>query len=238
VLLVAGSTGLAPVKAIAEQIAELPHPPQVHLFFGARHAEGLYDVADLEKFSASAPWLTVTACVSDDPDYRGERGLLPDVVGRHGSVPGRAHAHGGGHGGPAGRAGSPARPDSPLRLRLERAMTAFLGFGGRLTPEAVQEVSFPPARIGRRGLDDRHVRAFCGQVERELVRLLHERASLSNEVQRLRDRLLGGEGAGARALQDDAQVLAVRVLSTAQQTAERYVADAQEYSRQLADDAR
>lgn len=85
VLLVAGSTGLAPVKAIAEQIAELPHPPQVHLFFGARHAEGLYDVADLEKFAASAPWLTVTACVSDDPDYQGERGLLPDVVARSGS---------------------------------------------------------------------------------------------------------------------------------------------------------
>jgi NAD(P)H-flavin reductase/hemoglobin-like flavoprotein len=85
VLLVAGSTGLAPVKAIAEQIAELAHPPRVHLFFGARRAEGLYDVADLEKFSASAPWLTVTPCVSDEGDYPGERGLLPDVVDRSGS---------------------------------------------------------------------------------------------------------------------------------------------------------
>jgi DivIVA domain-containing protein len=117
-------------------------------------------------------------------------------------------------------------------------MTAFLGFSGRLTPDSVQGVSFPPAKLGRRGLDERHVRAFCGQVERELVRLLNERTSLSNEVQRLRNRVLGGEGAEARILQDDAQAQAVHILSTAQQTADRYVADAQAYSRQLADDAR
>jgi cell division septum initiation protein DivIVA len=117
-------------------------------------------------------------------------------------------------------------------------MTAFLGFSGRLTPDSVQGVSFPPAKLGRRGVDERHVRAFCGQVERELVRLLNERTSLSNEVQRLRNRVLGGEGAGARILQDDAQAQAVHILSTAQQTADRYVADAQAYSRQLADDAR
>jgi len=117
-------------------------------------------------------------------------------------------------------------------------MTAFLGFSGRLTPDSVQGVSFPPAKLGRRGLDERHVRAFCGQVERELVRLLNERTSLSNEVQRLRNRVLGGEGAEARILQDDAQAQAVHILSQAQQTADRYVADAQAYSRQMADDAR
>jgi hemoglobin-like flavoprotein/ferredoxin-NADP reductase len=39
VLLVAGSTGLAPLKAIAEQISGLPDPPRVHLFFGAQTAE-------------------------------------------------------------------------------------------------------------------------------------------------------------------------------------------------------
>jgi len=85
VLLVAGSTGLAPVKTIALQIAGLADPPGVHLFVGARRAEGLYDLPDLEKLSALAPWLTVTPCVSDDPDYPGERGLLPDVVARSGS---------------------------------------------------------------------------------------------------------------------------------------------------------
>ncbi len=39
----------------------------------------------------------------------------------------------------------------------------------RLTPDRVQSVSFPPDRLGRRGLDEDHVRAFCAHVERELV---------------------------------------------------------------------
>ena len=85
VLLVAGSTGLAPLKAIMEDIAGRADPPQTHLFVGAPDAAGLYDVPDLAKFSAEYPWLTVTPCVSDDPDYHGERGTLPDVVARSGS---------------------------------------------------------------------------------------------------------------------------------------------------------
>jgi NAD(P)H-flavin reductase/hemoglobin-like flavoprotein len=85
VLLVAGSTGLAPLKAIAERIGQAAEPPSAHLFFGARRAEGLYDLPDLEKASASSPWLTVTACASDDESFRGERGMLPDVVARSGT---------------------------------------------------------------------------------------------------------------------------------------------------------
>ena len=85
ILLVAGGTGLAPVKAIAEQVAELPDPPRVHLFFGARRAEGLYDLPDLEKMAAQRPWFTVISAVSDEPDYPGERGLISDVVTRSGS---------------------------------------------------------------------------------------------------------------------------------------------------------
>jgi DivIVA domain-containing protein len=110
----------------------------------------------------------------------------------------------------------------------------------RLTPDAVQSVTFPSARLGRRGLDEEHVWAFCGQVERELVRLFNERTTLTDEVQRLRRRVLGltGDDAGSGYRPDDAHVQAVRILSKAQQTADRYVADAQHYSRQLAEDAR
>jgi cell division septum initiation protein DivIVA len=109
----------------------------------------------------------------------------------------------------------------------------------RLTPDAVQAAAFPQARIGRRGLDEDHVRAFCGVVERELVRLLNERASLTAEVQRLRQLGLGqsGGGPGVTRRPDDTHVRAARVLSEAQQTAQRYVADAQEYSMRLAAEA-
>ena len=84
VLLVGGSTGLAPLKAIAEQISGLPDPPRVHLVFGARTADGLYDLTDLEKMAARHPWLTVIPVVSDEPGYPGERGMLHEVLARGG----------------------------------------------------------------------------------------------------------------------------------------------------------
>jgi DivIVA domain-containing protein len=119
-------------------------------------------------------------------------------------------------------------------------MTLTSGTCRRLTPDAVQSASFPAARLGRRGFDEEHVRAFCGLVERELVRLLNERTSLSEEVHRLRRRVLGISGPeeipGYR--QEDAHIQAVHILSQAQQTADQYVFDAEEYSRELAQDAR
>jgi NAD(P)H-flavin reductase len=83
-LLVAGSTGLAPLKAMLDQLAAVPRPPKAHLFFGARDAHGLYDLDSLEKMTAQHPWLTVTPVVSADPEFGGETGSLPDAVARHG----------------------------------------------------------------------------------------------------------------------------------------------------------
>jgi NAD(P)H-flavin reductase/hemoglobin-like flavoprotein len=92
ILMIAGSTGLAPLKAILEQISAMGNPPRVHLFFGAHAAEGLYDLPDLEKMAAQFGWLRVTHAVSGDagdPGYAGERGTIVDVVSRHG--PWRGH---------------------------------------------------------------------------------------------------------------------------------------------------
>jgi NAD(P)H-flavin reductase/hemoglobin-like flavoprotein len=83
-LLIGGSTGLAPLKAIVDQLTTLPQPPDVHLFFGARRTDGLYDLDSLQKMAAEHPWLTVTPSVSADPRFTGETGSLPDVVARHG----------------------------------------------------------------------------------------------------------------------------------------------------------
>jgi len=79
ILMVAGSTGLAPLKAMLEQLIGLGHPVGVHLFFGARTAEGLYDLPSLEKIAAEHPWLTVVPVVSGSrsPDHTG---ALVDVV--------------------------------------------------------------------------------------------------------------------------------------------------------------
>jgi NAD(P)H-flavin reductase len=83
-LLIAGSTGLAPLKAILDQVAALEQPPRVHLFFGARTADGLYDLDSLEKMAAQYQWLTITPAVSAGSRFVGETGSLPDVVARHG----------------------------------------------------------------------------------------------------------------------------------------------------------
>jgi cell division septum initiation protein DivIVA len=105
-----------------------------------------------------------------------------------------------------------------------------------LTPERVRSAVFSPTRLGRRGVDEGEVRAFCDWVCDGLGRLLSDNAGLQEEVMRLRNRLIGGKGqAGPQP--EDASVQAVYVLSRAQQTADRYVADAQEYSMELAQDA-
>jgi cell division septum initiation protein DivIVA len=124
---------------------------------------------------------------------------------------------------------------------MESLMTVSLPAGARLTPDQVQEILFQPARLGRRGVDEGQVRAFCTQVEHELARLLEERASLWEEVERLRARLLGGpedDEPVADFRPERSHVQAVNILAKAQQTADRYVSDAQEYCRELAEDAR
>lgn len=83
-LLIAGSTGLAPLKAMVDQLTTHPQPPSVQLFFGARKADGLYDLDSLEKIAAEHSWLTVTPVVTSDPRFDGATGNLPDVVARHG----------------------------------------------------------------------------------------------------------------------------------------------------------
>ena len=81
-LCVAGGTGLAPLKAIIEQVIASGHRPTIHLLYGARTAEDLYDLPDLIRMESSFPWLRVLPVVSDQPGYEGLRGDLPAVTQR------------------------------------------------------------------------------------------------------------------------------------------------------------
>jgi NAD(P)H-flavin reductase/hemoglobin-like flavoprotein len=83
ILMVTGSTGLAPLKAILEQLTVLRRQPRVHLFFGARTADGLYDLPSLEKIAAEHSWLTVVPVVSAGRSP-GHNGALIDVVSGYG----------------------------------------------------------------------------------------------------------------------------------------------------------
>lgn len=84
VLCVAGGTGLAPIKALVDEMTRWNTARRVTIFFGVRRVSDLYDVSALHRMAAINPWLTVIACVSEDPSADEERGNLPDVVARHG----------------------------------------------------------------------------------------------------------------------------------------------------------
>lgn len=113
----------------------------------------------------------------------------------------------------------------------------------RLTPETLQTVTFPSARLGKRGVDEDHVRMFCEWVETELIRLLNEKTALEQEVWRLREQARtepehDPEPAAPDDPEHDPQLVALTVMLRAKQTADQYIANAQEFSRDIAADAR
>jgi NAD(P)H-flavin reductase/hemoglobin-like flavoprotein len=82
---VAGGTGLAPIKALIEQVIRDSTPAKrrkIRLFLGARQQSEFYDLPDLGNLEVSYPWLRITPAVSGEPGYSGIRGLLPDVIAR------------------------------------------------------------------------------------------------------------------------------------------------------------
>ena len=85
-LMVGIGTGLAPLKALVEQVALDDVPRRVDLFVGARTEQQLYDLPALEALEAQHPWLHVVlvATREEDPEGELERGALADVVVRRG----------------------------------------------------------------------------------------------------------------------------------------------------------
>jgi len=84
IVCVAGGTGLAPVKALVEELTRYNRTRWVHLFFGAKHRDDLYDLDELNRLAARYPWLSVVPACSDDPGYAGEQGNIADIVSRYG----------------------------------------------------------------------------------------------------------------------------------------------------------
>jgi NAD(P)H-flavin reductase len=86
-LLIAGGTGIAPMLAVIDQVAERHRTygtgPRVALYHGVRHQWGFYAKRELERY-AGAPWLETRFAVSDDPSYHGARGLIGDIAAADG----------------------------------------------------------------------------------------------------------------------------------------------------------
>jgi NAD(P)H-flavin reductase/hemoglobin-like flavoprotein len=82
-LMVAGGTGLAPLRAVLDQLDRgwetTGSAPRVHLFHGSRMPWNLYDHEHLTGL-ARKPWFDYTPVVSDDPTYPGAQGLAGTVA--------------------------------------------------------------------------------------------------------------------------------------------------------------
>jgi NAD(P)H-flavin reductase/hemoglobin-like flavoprotein len=85
-LMVAGGTGMAPIKALLEDVAKRKVKPRTQVFLGGRTWDDLYDFASLRKLSYSNPWLDVVPVVeTDDGSSGAEHGTLADVITRYGA---------------------------------------------------------------------------------------------------------------------------------------------------------
>jgi NAD(P)H-flavin reductase/hemoglobin-like flavoprotein len=84
IVCVAGGTGLSPIKSVVEDLTRHNRTRWVHLFFGARDRDDLYDLPALRRMAGRYPWLSVITSCSEDPTYDGERGDICDVVERFG----------------------------------------------------------------------------------------------------------------------------------------------------------
>jgi len=85
-LMVAGGTGMAPMKALLDDLTQLPNSPRTQVFVGGRTWEDLYDFTALRKLSYANPWLDVIPVVEDADEGSGaERGTLAEVITRYGA---------------------------------------------------------------------------------------------------------------------------------------------------------
>jgi DivIVA domain-containing protein len=101
-----------------------------------------------------------------------------------------------------------------------------------LNPADVQNVRFSRASMLRPGYVDTEVDHVMSRVAEELARHIAEKAQLRNEVRALRAHVEGTP------VHEPPSEQAVRILSSAQQTADAYVAEAEEFSRQMTSEAR
>jgi NAD(P)H-flavin reductase/hemoglobin-like flavoprotein len=88
IVCVAGGTGLAPVKALIDELSRYNRTRFVHLFRGVRTRDDLYDRDHLDGLVNRYPWLTLTRAVSEDAGFADAiQGNVADVVADHGPWP-------------------------------------------------------------------------------------------------------------------------------------------------------
>ncbi|MFD5162751.1 globin domain-containing protein [Streptomyces hawaiiensis] len=78
-LCLGGGTGIAPIKALVEDVAEHGNRRPVEVFYGARTDHDLYDIDTMLRLQQSHPWLSVRAIIDQQAHQQ-----LPDAIRAYG----------------------------------------------------------------------------------------------------------------------------------------------------------
>ncbi|MEV4639582.1 FAD-binding oxidoreductase [Actinoplanes sp. NPDC049548] len=83
-LMIAGDTGVAPLKALLTELAATGDARSAVLFWGARTLDELYDIEDVAAIARSARRATVVPVISEGPSGPYASGLVTDAVAAYG----------------------------------------------------------------------------------------------------------------------------------------------------------
>ena len=83
-LMIAGDTGVVPLKAMLAELATTGDPRSAVLFWGVRNLDELYDIEDLTKIAHSARRATVVPVISEGESGPYASGLVTDAVAAYG----------------------------------------------------------------------------------------------------------------------------------------------------------
>lgn len=82
-LFVAGGSGMAPIKAIIEEVFSMPFEHDAWFFYGARTEQDLYLTEEWQKLEKKHPnfhFIPALSNLSEDAKWEGERGFIADVM--------------------------------------------------------------------------------------------------------------------------------------------------------------
>jgi NAD(P)H-flavin reductase len=83
-LMIAGDTGVVPLKAMLTELAETGDPRSAVLFWGVRDLRELYDIDDITRIARSCRRATVIPVISEGESGPYAAGLVTDAVAAYG----------------------------------------------------------------------------------------------------------------------------------------------------------
>jgi NAD(P)H-flavin reductase len=84
VLMIAGDTGVAPLKALLTELAVSGDPRSAVLFWGVRNLDELYDIDEIAQIARACARATVVPVISEGNPGPYASGLVTDAVAAYG----------------------------------------------------------------------------------------------------------------------------------------------------------